>query len=125
MKKFYSLFLPRPPKRMPKLQEKPTALKREHPALQNMKFLYFYLFLCVIFAILDPDPATQINADPCGSGSKTLVLGLCSDDFYKFSLQSNLCTCFDENYLIILQKEQEKTFIKPPMISKNQSQSYK
>jgi hypothetical protein len=51
---------------MPKLQEKPTALKREHPALQNMKILYFFLYLWVIFALLDPDPepATQINADP-------------------------------------------------------------
>jgi hypothetical protein len=45
-----------------------------------MKILYFFLFLCVIFALLDPDPdpdpATQINADPCGSGygSGTLVL---------------------------------------------------
>jgi hypothetical protein len=37
-----------------------------------MKILYFYLFLWVIFALLDPDPrlnadpdpATQINADP-------------------------------------------------------------
>jgi hypothetical protein len=31
--------------------------------------------LWVIFAILDPDPvpATQINADPCGSGSTTLA----------------------------------------------------
>jgi hypothetical protein len=39
-----------------------------------MKILYFFLFLCVIFALLDPDPdpATQINADPCGSGSETL-----------------------------------------------------
>jgi hypothetical protein len=54
---------------MPKLQEKPSALKREHPALQNVKILYFFLFLWVIFALLDPDPAAQINADPCGSGS--------------------------------------------------------
>ncbi len=55
---------------MPKLQEKPSALKREHPALQNMKILYFFQFLWVIFAPLDPDPdpATQINADPYGSG---------------------------------------------------------
>jgi hypothetical protein len=51
---------------MPKLQEKPSALKREYPALQNMKILYFFIFLWVIFALLDPDPdpATQINADP-------------------------------------------------------------
>ena len=35
-----------------------------------MKILDFLLFLWVIFALLDPDPdpATQINADPCGSG---------------------------------------------------------
>jgi hypothetical protein len=39
-----------------------------------MKILYFFLFLWVIFPLLDPDPdpATQINADPCGSGSETL-----------------------------------------------------
>jgi hypothetical protein len=39
-----------------------------------MKFVYFFLFLWVIFALLDPDPdpATQIYADPCGSGSATL-----------------------------------------------------
>jgi hypothetical protein len=45
-----------------------------------MKILDFFLFLWVIFALLDPDPdpATQINADPCGSGhgsgSETLFL---------------------------------------------------
>jgi hypothetical protein len=39
-----------------KIQEKPSALKRRHPALQNMKFLHFFQFLWVIFALLDPDP---------------------------------------------------------------------
>jgi hypothetical protein len=36
-----------------------------------MKILDFFLFLWVIFALLDPDPdpEPQINADPCGSGS--------------------------------------------------------
>jgi hypothetical protein len=34
--------------RAPNLQEKPSALKREHPALQNMTFLYIFLFLWVI-----------------------------------------------------------------------------
>jgi hypothetical protein len=29
-----------------------------------MKILDFFLFLWVIFALLDPDPATQISADP-------------------------------------------------------------
>jgi hypothetical protein len=51
---------------MPKLQEKPSALKREHPALQNLKILYFFLFLWVIFALLDPDLDPQFV---CGSGS--------------------------------------------------------
>jgi hypothetical protein len=38
----------------------------EHPAFQNMKILHFFLFLWVIFALLDPDPdpATQTNVDP-------------------------------------------------------------
>jgi hypothetical protein len=29
-----------------------------------MTNLYFFLYLWVIFALPDPDPATQINADP-------------------------------------------------------------
>jgi hypothetical protein len=41
---------------MPKLQEKPSALKSEHPALQKMKILSFFLFFRVFFAPLDPDP---------------------------------------------------------------------
>jgi hypothetical protein len=55
---------------MPNLQKKHSALKRKHPVLKNMKILDFLLFLWVIFALLDPDPdpATQINADPCGCG---------------------------------------------------------
>jgi hypothetical protein len=54
--------------------EKPSALKREHPTLQNVKFLHFFLFLWVIFALLDPGPADKkINADSCGPGSTTLV----------------------------------------------------
>jgi hypothetical protein len=46
------------------VQEKPSALRKEHPARQNMKFFYFFLYFWVIFAFLDPDQATQINADP-------------------------------------------------------------
>jgi hypothetical protein len=38
-----------------KLQEKPS-LKREHPALQKMKFINVFLCLCVTFALLDSDP---------------------------------------------------------------------
>ncbi len=41
---------------MSKLQEKPSALKREHPALKKIKFIRFFLCLWVIFALLDPDP---------------------------------------------------------------------
>ncbi len=46
-----------PTLRTSKLQEKPSDLKREYPALRKMKFLYFlkfFLFLWVIFVLLDP-----------------------------------------------------------------------
>jgi hypothetical protein len=66
--KNYILLIPRPSERIPKLQEKPSALKREHPALQNMIFLLF-IFLWVIFALLIRIPIQQhklmrIHADP-------------------------------------------------------------
>jgi hypothetical protein len=35
-------------------------------ALKNMKILDFFLFLWVIFALLDPDPDQQFE---CGSGT--------------------------------------------------------
>jgi hypothetical protein len=64
---------------MPKQQEKPSALKSEHPALQKMKILSFFLFfghfspswirIRIRNLYADPDPTAQINADPCGSGS--------------------------------------------------------
>jgi hypothetical protein len=47
---------------MCKLQKKPLALTKEHPAFQNMKFIRFFLCLCVTFALLDPD--TDPNPDP-------------------------------------------------------------
>jgi hypothetical protein len=61
---------------MPKLQKKPSVLKSEHPALQKMKILSYFLFFGVIFPLLDPDPdpTAQINADPCGSGSRSETL---------------------------------------------------
>ncbi len=40
---------------MYKLQKKSSATKREHPALQKIEFLNFFLFFCVIFVHLDPD----------------------------------------------------------------------
>jgi hypothetical protein len=39
----------------------PSALKREHPALQNMKFLIFSTFV-VIFPLLDPDPDSEYGS---------------------------------------------------------------
>jgi hypothetical protein len=41
-----------------------STLKKEHPAHQNMKIFYFFLFLWVIFVSPVPDSGTQINADP-------------------------------------------------------------
>jgi hypothetical protein len=47
-----------------RLQKKLSALKTEHPALEKMKLINFFLCFWVIFALLDPDP------DPdCESGS--------------------------------------------------------
>ncbi len=45
---------------MSKLQEKTSDLKREHPALQKIKFINFLL---VIFVHLDPDPEAPLNPD--------------------------------------------------------------
>ncbi len=39
---------------MSKLQEKPSALKGEHPALQNKKLLNFFYFCGLFNADLDP-----------------------------------------------------------------------
>jgi hypothetical protein len=43
-----------------KAQEKLSALKRDHPALE-----FYFLFLWIIFALLDsdPDPGTPLNPD--------------------------------------------------------------
>jgi hypothetical protein len=53
-----------------KLQEKPSACKREHPALQNIKFLYFFFlyFLWLIFVLMDMDPDFKSR-----SGSTDLI----------------------------------------------------
>jgi hypothetical protein len=56
---------------MSKLQEKPSALKREHPALQNMKF-FFSIFVGNFFALLDPDPDSKSGStDLMESGSNS------------------------------------------------------
>ncbi len=54
---------------MAKVQEKPSALKREHPALKKIKF---FLCLLVMFNLLDPDPdcdSEYESRDPIESGS--------------------------------------------------------
>jgi hypothetical protein len=66
--KNYNLPIPRPPERTFKLQKKPSALKREHPALQNMKFQKKILILWFIFALLDLDPDSG-----SGYGSMDLI----------------------------------------------------
>jgi hypothetical protein len=54
--KNYNLPFPTPLSKTSKLQKQPSALKRGHTALQNMKFFKFFLLSWVIFAHLDPDP---------------------------------------------------------------------
>ncbi len=56
-------------KKRPKLQKKPAALKREHPALPNMKFINFF-FYCGSFlpswlTRLNPDPISDLDPQPC------------------------------------------------------------
>jgi hypothetical protein len=57
-----------------KLQKKPSAPKREHPALQHVKFLNLFLFLWVIFDLLDPNPGSESGSRSTGlieSGSNS------------------------------------------------------
>ncbi len=70
---------PRPPTKTSKLQEKSSAFKRD-PALQNMIFLYFYLFFGSFYPPaygsalqmrIQIQP-TKINAYSCRSGSAKL-----------------------------------------------------
>ncbi len=42
----------------------PSKVNIQIPALQNMKFITFFLLLWVIFALLDPDPGTPLNLNP-------------------------------------------------------------
>ncbi len=72
-----NLFITRPPKDIQGEQEKPPALKREHPALQNRIFLNFFLLidcrsLLLTWIRIRIQP-TKINADPCKSRSRTLL----------------------------------------------------
>jgi hypothetical protein len=55
---------------MSKLQEKPSSLKREHPVLQKLKFINFFLCIWVIFDLLDSDPDSEFGSrDLLQSGS--------------------------------------------------------
>jgi hypothetical protein len=49
-----------------------SALKKEHPVLENKKFLDFFMFLWFFFALLDPDPLTGFRIR-IQSGSGTLI----------------------------------------------------
>ncbi len=64
----------RPPRRRSELQGKPSALKIQHPELQNMNFFLFSFFLSFlpswIWIRIQP---TKINANLWWSGSRTLV----------------------------------------------------
>jgi hypothetical protein len=50
------------------MQEKLSALQREHAFLQNMKFIHFFLILLVNFVLLDPDSDSK-----SGSGSTNSI----------------------------------------------------
>jgi hypothetical protein len=63
----YNFPIPWPPERTSNLQKKPAALKREYPALQNMKFLTFSTFVghfCPSGSGPDTDSLTWLNLDP-------------------------------------------------------------
>jgi hypothetical protein len=52
---------------------KPPALKRTHPAFQNIKLLNFAYFCGSILLPWSRILPTKINADPWASGSVTLL----------------------------------------------------
>jgi hypothetical protein len=57
---------------MSKLQEKPSALKTQHPPLQTRKFFSFFCFIghfTLLDSDPDPDPHSQYTPDQSQSGS--------------------------------------------------------
>ena len=54
---------------------KPLWPPKRTSSTSKHEISHFFLFLLVIFALLDPDPdpAEQNHADPCGSGFETLI----------------------------------------------------
>ncbi len=73
---------------MSKLQEKPLALKREHPALQKMKFIYFF-YVCG--SVADPYPGFGAFLTPgSGMGKKSgSGSGMNNPDHISESLRNN------------------------------------
>jgi hypothetical protein len=55
------------------LQNKPEALQRNHSALQNMKFLHFFLFW-TIFSWLDTDPNSKCGYETLISTPLTMSM---------------------------------------------------
>jgi hypothetical protein len=55
---------------MPKLQKKPSALKRENPALQNIKFSGDIVFMISLVVTFNSRKILLINP-PMGWGSKS------------------------------------------------------
>jgi hypothetical protein len=39
-----------------------------------LSFSCVFIFIFALFRPPDPDPGDQLNADPCGSGSETLLI---------------------------------------------------
>jgi hypothetical protein len=70
-----------------------------------MKILDFILFLWVIFALLDPDPANQINADPDPKPCYIL--------FY-FQLDVHLPDDLRQHDLLQLQRQHQRGLSSPP-----------
>jgi hypothetical protein len=68
---------------------KPSALKREHPALLNMKFLNFLKFLWVIFALLEPNPLTCLNPDQIQIRIRIRIRNTASSQSILFGRQEN------------------------------------
>jgi hypothetical protein len=62
-----------------KLKEKPSALKKEHPTLQKMRFIYFFHVRADYhFALLDPNLDCESgygSREAIESGSTALVGG--------------------------------------------------
>jgi len=61
-KKILFFYITMPPRRSSKLKEKPSALKREHPTLQNMKFSLFSILRAIFSPFWIRIQPTKIKA---------------------------------------------------------------